>query len=103
MNDEELNKRTAYWRLILGADSKAFADAELTEEQSIMDAALAAIYDSEESGDGGGNSSANKSKQSGGGKGRSMPNLAKWLTDIRTFFPQDVVSVIQSDAIERKG
>ncbi|MDR0725397.1 MAG: VWA domain-containing protein [Prevotellaceae bacterium] len=102
MNDEELNKRTAYWRLILGADSKAFADVELTEEQSIMDAALAAIYDSEENGYGGGDGNANKSKQSGG-KGRSMPNLAKWLTDIRTFFPQDVVSVIQSDAIERKG
>ncbi|MDR1593846.1 MAG: VWA domain-containing protein [Prevotellaceae bacterium] len=89
--------RTAHWRLILGADSKAFDDVVLTEEQSIMDVALAAIYDSGEGDD----SSGNKSKQ--GGKGRSMPNLAKWLTDIRTFFPQDVVSVIQADAIERKG
>jgi uncharacterized protein with von Willebrand factor type A (vWA) domain len=29
--------------------------------------------------------------------------LAKWLTDVRTFFPPDVVSIIQTDAIERKG
>ncbi|MDR1887556.1 MAG: VWA domain-containing protein, partial [Prevotellaceae bacterium] len=98
MNNDELDTRMAHWRLILGNDSQAFADVALTEEQSIMDAALAAIYDAEESG---GSSDRNKSKQ-GGGKSR-MTNLAKWLTDIRTFFPQDVVSVIQSDAIERKG
>ena len=57
----------ARWRLILGNDSEAFSDVELTEEQSIMDAALAAIYDSEESRYGGSDSSANKSKQGGGG------------------------------------
>jgi flagellar motor switch protein FliG len=33
----------------------------------------------------------------------SAPRLAKWLGDIRTYFKEDVVSVIQSDAIERKG
>jgi hypothetical protein len=102
MDSDEPDRRTARWRLILGADSRAFEDVVLTEEQSVMDAALAAIYDSGESGDGG-NNSVNKSKHGSGGKGRSMLNLAKWLTDIRTFFPQDVVSVIQSDAIERKG
>ncbi|MDR2286390.1 MAG: VWA domain-containing protein [Prevotellaceae bacterium] len=97
----EQDKRIAHWRLILGADSGAFDDVVLTEKQSIMDAALAAIYDS---GEDGGGSGGNRTKQGGGsGKGRSMPNLAKWLTDIRTFFPQDVVSVIQADAIERKG
>jgi hypothetical protein len=101
MSNSEPDRRIAHWRLILGTDSMAFNEVILTEEQSIMDAALAAIYDSGENGKGG-NNSGNKSK-SGGGKGHSMPNLAKWLTDIRTFFPQDVVSVIQSDAIERKG
>jgi hypothetical protein len=99
MNSDEQDGRMAHWRLILGEDSGAFADVVLTEKQSIMDAALAAIYDSGESR----SDSGNKSKQGGGGKGRSMPNLAKWLTDVRTFFPQDVVSVIQADAIERKG
>jgi hypothetical protein len=100
MNSDEQDRRMAHWRLILGEDSGAFSDVVLTEEQSIMDIALAAIYDS---GEGKSGDSGNKSKQGGGGKGRSMPNLAKWLTDIRTFFPQDIVSVIQADAIERKG
>jgi uncharacterized protein with von Willebrand factor type A (vWA) domain len=100
MSSDEQDIRIAHWRLILGEDSGAFADAVLTGEQSIMDAALAAIYDS---GAGKSDDSVNKSKQGRVGKGRSMPNLAKWLTDIRTFFPQDVVSVIQADAIERKG
>jgi hypothetical protein len=103
MDSEEQNRRTARWRLILGPDSRTFNDAVLTDEQSVMDAALAAIYDSEKSDGNGFNSSINKSKQGSGGKGHSMPNLAKWLTDIRTFFPQDTVSIIQSDAIERKG
>ncbi len=82
------------WRLILGEDTSTLNEAGLSEQESVMDAALAAIYDEHpKSGVGG--------KQ--GGKGRSMPNLAKWLSDVRTFFPQDVVSVIQADAIERKG
>lgn len=85
----------ARWRLILGDEPKALSDVVLDEEQSIMDAALSAIYDGDTQGKGSG------SKQ--GGKGSSSPNLAKWLTDVRTFFPQDIVSVIQSDAIERKG
>lgn len=83
------------WRLILGQDTKAMENVGLSQEQSIMDAALAAIYDGETQSTGGGKKAA--------GLGSSAPNLAKWLTDVRTFFPQDVVSVIQSDAIERKG
>lgn len=84
------------WRLILGNDSGAFNNVELNDKESIMDAALAAIYDNDASREGkGGGKSA--------GLGKSSPNLAKWLTDVRTFFPQDIVSVIQSDAIERKG
>ena len=89
-------KEKTRWRLILGEDTRALSDVALTNEQSLMDAALAAIYNGDTGGTGGGSG-----KQ--GGKGKSMPNLAKWLTDVRTFFPQDVVSVIQADAIERKG
>ena len=92
---EEQNKNMTRWRLILGEDTRALNNVDLSEQESLMDAALAAIYD----GDTGGSGSGGKQ----GGKGRSMPNLAKWLTDVRTFFPQDVVSVIQADAIERKG
>lgn len=91
---EDKNQNMTRWRLILGGNSKAFSGVGLNEQQSIMDAALAAIYDGEGKGGEGGKI---------GGKGSSVPNLAKWLTDVRTFFPQDIVSVIQYDAIERKG
>ena len=98
---EEQQKNMTRWRLILGADSKALSGAAMGERESIMDAALAAIYD-ETSGGGDGTGNAGGSKGAGG-LGNSAPRLAKWLTDVRTFFPQDVVSVIQTDAIERKG
>ncbi len=92
-----MNEELIRWRLILGGDSgKHLSDIPLEGKNSIMDAALAAIYDETE-----GNNNNGQKRQSG--LGPSAPNLAKWLTDIRTFFPQDVVSVIQSDAIERKG
>lgn len=91
---EEQNKNMTRWRLILGQDTRALDNVGLGEKESIMDAALSAIYDGEGQGGAGGKK---------GGLGSSAPNLAKWLTDVRTFFPEDVVSVIQSDAIERKG
>lgn len=102
------------WRLILGEESeKNFSSMNfpsdmfdmfsqtanlLDEEELIMDKALAAIYDETS---GGASVSAGSGKK--GGIGKSAPNLAKWLTDIRNFFPEDVVSVIQSDAITKKG
>jgi len=83
------------WRLILGENASAFSDVELSNEESLMDAALAAIYSREVDSETGTGKSA--------GRGKSVPNLAKWLTDVRSFFPSDIVSVIQTDAIERKG
>lgn len=82
------------WKLILGGETQKLSGIEFNEKESIMDAALSAIYDKT-------NENGGSSKRAG--LGASAPNLAKWLTDIRTFFPTDVVSVIQSDAIERKG
>lgn len=94
MNNDKQKEKTR-WRLILGEDTRALSDVNLSANESLMDAALAAIYDGETDGMG------RVGKK--GGKGKSVPNLAKWLTDVRSFFPQDVVSVIQADAIERKG
>ncbi|MCL2158350.1 MAG: VWA domain-containing protein [Oscillospiraceae bacterium] len=95
------------WRLILGEETdkslSSFAGSggfELSDEEKIMDESLAAIYD-ETSGNLGQGASGKGGKQAGLGK--SAPTLAKWLSDIRNFFPQDVVSVIQSDAINKKG
>lgn len=70
----------------------------LTAADQLMDEALAAIYDqSSENGGTGSNS------RSAGKTGHGSFKLAKWLGDIRTLFNQEVVSVIQTDAIERKG
>lgn len=89
------------WRLILGKDSQeslcglAGQGVQLTADQALMDEALAAIYD-ETAGEGQGS-------QRSAGLGGSAPRLAKWLGDIRTYFTEDVVAVIQRDAIDRKG
>lgn len=92
----EQNENIKRWRLVLGNDARGMENVELSAEMSTMDQALAAIYGGDQGDEGG-------SSQRSAGKGKSMPNLAKWLTDVRTFFPEDVVSVIQTDAIERKG
>src|SRR5213079_2475942 len=100
--DKEQLKR---WRLILGqhaqdslAQMGGAGGCALSPEQIGMDEALAAIYDEtsgEESQRGRGPRSA--------GLGPSAPSLAKWLGDIRSYFKEDVVTVIQNDAIEKKG
>jgi len=97
--DPEQLKR---WRLVLGHHSQdqlagmGGGQLELSEGQCLMDESLAAIYDETEGeGDGGTGRSA--------GLGASSPRLSKWLGDIRSFFSEDVVTVIQQDAIEKKG
>ncbi|NHN33413.1 VWA domain-containing protein [Paenibacillus agricola] len=110
INQEQVKR----WRLVLGAASEeklqCFGGGSgsgsgriLDHDAALMDEALAAIYDdTADTGSidrGGGSSSRSRSA----GLGASSPKLAKWLGDIRTFFPADVVSVIQADAIERKG
>lgn len=103
MNTEEAEQkakeRIARWRLILGEDSREMLEkrsggaCELSAEQQLMDQALAALYDQTSGGSFG----------QGGGKGPSSPQIARWLGDIRSLFDQEMVSIIQSDAIERKG
>lgn len=97
MSDELLQR----WRLILGKNSEGSlqnsTDNSLTEEQKSLDGALGALYEDT-------SLVPKKNKKSSyGDLSQSAPNLAKWLADIRTYFPEDVVSVIQKDAIKRKG
>lgn len=86
------------WRLILGHQAQeqleSMGSCQLGADQQAMDEALAAIYDESE---------AEGERQRGAGQGPSAPKLAKWLGDVRTYFQEDVVTVIQQDAIERKG
>lgn len=85
------------WRLILGQESQErFSGMNmpgLSEEQMLMDSALAAIY----------NSSGGFAGGSGGGKGPSNPKISQWLGDVRTLFDKDLIKVIQSDAVNRCG
>lgn len=86
------------WRLILGQDSSdRFSKMNmpaLSEEQDLMDKALAAIYNRTESGGFG-----NK----GGGHGPSNPQISRWLGDVRSLFDKDLVKIIQNDAMNRCG
>ena len=85
------------WRLILGQESKnRFEKMDmpaLSEEQLLMDSALASIYN--KSGEGG--------FGTGGGKGPSNPQISRWLGDVRTLFDKEIVKVIQNDAMTRCG
>src|SRR5215210_5694882 len=81
MADEEQLRK---WRLILGepADGTGLA---LSGQDLLMDKALEALYDSDRK----------------GGLGPSSPNVARWLGDIRSFFPSTVVQVMQQGALRR--
>ena len=98
LTEQQIQQKLARWRLILGQDTqKQFSDMNeftLSEQQFIMDEALARIY-------GGGAGEALSAK--GAGNTVSSPKLSKWLGDIRSLFDKDIVTVIQNDAIERKG
>lgn len=92
------------WRLILGSASEEVltglggGSLDFDNDYRVMDEALAAIYDEANEG-----SLGIAKGQRSASLGKSSPAVAKWLGDIRKFFPDDVVSVIQQDAIQRKG
>jgi Mg-chelatase subunit ChlD len=62
-----------------------------------MDEALTALYD----GTGGFDYASDESKDAG--RKTLSPNIARRLADIRTYFNDDLLGVIQSDAIEKYG
>ena len=82
-------ERLRRWRLVLGGAAADGVGAELTGADLGMDRTLEALYGA------GDDRSA--------GLGGSAPNVARWLGDIRTYFPQSTVRVMQQDAFERLG
>ncbi len=90
----ELQTRLLRWRLMLGEASADELDTSLSREEQKMDGALAALYDAAEE-------DGIDSQRRSGGLGSSAPRVARWLGDIRTYFPTTVVQVMQRDAIER--
>lgn len=91
--DEVPAESTRRWRLLLGAGD----DDGLSPVDAGMDAALAALYDNEDTGEPGSKENMQV------GMGKSAPRVARWLGDIRKYFPTSVVQVMQADAINRLG
>jgi Mg-chelatase subunit ChlD len=80
-NEQHIRK----WRLILGGQQNDGTGISLSERDVQMDKTLEALYDSNRQ----------------GSLGPSSPNVARWLGDIRTFFPSSIVQVMQQDALDR--
>ena len=86
--DTAEGERLRRWRLVLGEEAQASCGlAGLSPEDRQMDEALATLYE------------ADSRHSLRGGSGASSPRVARWLGDIRRFFPSSVVQVMQKDAL----
>ncbi|MEU0422737.1 VWA domain-containing protein [Streptomyces canus] len=90
------DERLRRWRLVLGGEAADGTGCTLDGQDAAMDGALTALY-----GRGDGKGQAGKDRSAG--LGASAPSVARWLGDIRTYFPSSVVQVMQRDAIDRLG
>lgn len=84
-------ERARRWRLVLGEAGQSSCGIELGGEDLTIDRALAALYEPD------GPDGLNRR----GGSGGSSPRVARWLGDIRKYFPSSVVRVMQRDALDR--
>lgn len=99
-NQTEAEERQRRWRLVLGKidDEESNQDGddgegaqsapqtpELSPEEQAMDQALESLYGDSEEGD----------------LSDSNPDIARWLGDIRNYFPDTVVQIMQRDALKR--
>lgn len=85
---EQGAERLRRWRLVLGdAPGGEGTGVDLAGRDLEMDRTLSAVY----------------GQQRTAGLGGSAPKVARWLGDIRTYFPSSVVQVMQRDAIDRLG
>lgn len=84
----DAGERSRRWRLILGkTDEEEASNSESLPQASdqIIDQALQELY----------------SEDRKGGLKDAIPDINRWLGDIRTYFPASVVRVMQQDAIDR--
>jgi Mg-chelatase subunit ChlD len=84
-----MSERLRRWRMILGGDDADGTGVELSGMDAKRDSTLKALYD--------------KDEDRRGGLGSSSPRVARWLGDIRGYFPSSVVQVMQRDAMDRLG
>lgn len=88
-NNATDDARKRRWRLVLGEPAETSCSGLLAGDDLRIDEALSALYD------------ADKPGGLRGGSGASSPRVARWLGDIRRYFPASVVQVMQKDAFER--
>ncbi|MFJ8044747.1 VWA domain-containing protein [Kitasatospora sp. NPDC096147] len=91
-------ERLRRWRLVLGGEADGTGCA-LAGRDAAMDGALAALYRGAEEAGARPRTGAPRTA----GLGGSAPQVARWLGDIREYFPTSVVQVMQQDAITRLG
>jgi hypothetical protein len=90
-------ERLKRWRLVLGGGDCDGTGCQLSGQDARLDGAMEALYDRLMSPE------EKEKNRMNVGKGASRPNVARWLGDIRGFFPSSVVKVMQQDAFERFG
>jgi Mg-chelatase subunit ChlD len=95
--EDAAQERLYRWRLILGGGQGDGIKCKLPQGYGGMDKALEELY----GGQGEADPADKKNKR--GGTEASMPNVSRWLGDIRNYFPDSVVEIMQHDAIERVG
>ena len=79
------------WRLVLGKNAQQ--QLPLAERNILrMDDALDFLY-SRESGE--------DVRDPQGGHGASQPTVARWLSEVRTLFPQETAEILQRHALDR--
>ncbi|MFI6576662.1 VWA domain-containing protein [Nocardiopsis sp. NPDC050513] len=88
-----VDERERRWRLVLGREAQC---SGLSAADQGMDGALEALYNRSDA-------PAGSSGRRSAGLGGSAPRVARWLGDIREYFPTPVVQVMQQDAMERLG
>ncbi|MEU4117697.1 VWA domain-containing protein [Kitasatospora sp. NPDC028055] len=92
------DERLRRWRLVLGGEADG-TGCTLRGRDAAMDGALAALYRGAPQ-EGG---RAPRGGRRSAGLGGSAPQVARWLGDIREYFPSTVVQLMQQDAITRLG
>ena len=85
MNTISQAEQLKRWRLILGDPADSVLP-KLDPREANMDQCLAFLYEV---------------KNQKGGREKSAPKVARWLGDIRNYFPSSVVQVMQKDAFEK--
>jgi hypothetical protein len=84
--------RLKRWRLLLGGGEADGTGVGLDPRLLAMDKAMSMLYDV-----------SDQAGERRAGLGASAPNAARWLGDIREYFPSSVVRIMQKDAIDRLG